>query len=60
MEQNKKPATRKIGEISEKKSCNHPDHNPPAMIVLEPGFYEYECPACGYIQNFNVNPKPIL
>jgi predicted RNA-binding Zn-ribbon protein involved in translation (DUF1610 family) len=30
-----------------KKICLHPEHNPPMHIVLEPGKYEYTCPACG-------------
>ena len=27
--------------------CRHPEHNPPNMIVLSPGKYEYTCPGCG-------------
>ena len=30
------------------KLCMHPEHNPPGMIVLQPGTYEYSCPACGH------------
>jgi hypothetical protein len=26
--------------------CMYPEHNPPMHIVLEPGEYEHECPAC--------------
>ncbi len=29
------------------KPCFHPEHNPPMHIVLQPGTYEYTCPACG-------------
>lgn len=29
-----------------RKMCQHPSHDPPNMIVLEPGVYEHECPAC--------------
>ena len=28
------------------KTCKHPEHNPPSHIVLDPGNYEYTCPAC--------------
>jgi hypothetical protein len=28
------------------RSCLHPEHNPPTMIVLEPGAYVYTCPKC--------------
>ena len=34
--------------------CTHPGHNPPMHIVLEPGEYEYMCPACGKITTFTV------
>lgn len=27
--------------------CVHPEHNPPNMMVFEPGTYEHECPSCG-------------
>lgn len=27
--------------------CHSPEHNPPGMIGLPPGSYEYICPACG-------------
>ena len=36
---------RKIADIP--RSCNHPEHNPPNMIVLSPGVYEHTCPGCG-------------
>lgn len=42
------------------KSCRHPDHYPPNMIVLEPGVYEYEYPACGLVQQVVVPAKPTL
>jgi len=32
-----------------KPPCNHPEHNPPNMIVLSPGLHRYQCPACGQI-----------
>jgi hypothetical protein len=43
---------RKISES--KKRCNNPEHNPPMFISLEPGTYEYICPACGHRQVFTV------
>ena len=27
--------------------CMSPEHDPPQHIALEPGTYEYTCPACG-------------
>ena len=38
---------RKIAELDGKLTCSHPDHNPPMHVVLSPGVWEYECPACG-------------
>ena len=38
------------------KECHSPEHNPPMGIVLEPGTYEYTCPACGAKRVFTV-PK---
>lgn len=51
---NKKGSTRKIEDFTEKKGCKDTEHNPPQMIVLEPGTYEHECPSCGNIQVFTV------
>lgn len=34
--------------------CIHPEHNPPSMIYLEPGEYEYTCPGCGEKKRFFV------
>lgn len=28
-------------------SCEDPSHNPPHNLLLEPGDYVWECPACG-------------
>ncbi len=42
----------KIGDIPN--SCLSPEHNPPSMIVLEPGLYRYTCPACGNVVEFTV------
>lgn len=47
--------TRKIHDFSPShSSCNHPEHNPPSMIVLPPGLYEHTCPRCGQKQTFTV------
>lgn len=35
---------RKIAD--EEVPCRHPEHNPPSMMVLEPGTYEHTCPGC--------------
>ena len=37
-----------------KELCQHPEHNPPSHMVLEPGTYEYTCPACHNIVIFTV------
>lgn len=34
--------------------CISYEHDPPMHIVLQPGTYEYTCPACGRIQVFTV------
>lgn len=36
------------------KPCYHPEHNPPTMIVLEPGVYRHTCPQCGHVTEFSV------
>lgn len=39
---------RKIGDVPRaRQTCNHPEHDPPKHIVLEPGIYEHVCPKCG-------------
>lgn len=38
----------------ERKTCHHPEHNPPGMIVLKPGIHTYQCPACGEIQTITI------
>lgn len=42
------------------KICRHPEHNPPAMIVLKPGEYTWKCPACGEEQTFVVQDRSML
>ena len=34
--------------------CRHPGHNVPANLALEPGEYEWTCPACGHVVRFYV------
>ena len=41
-----KGGTRKIGDAPPR-PCQDPEHNPPGMMVYEPGVYEHTCPACG-------------
>lgn len=40
--------TRKVKDIDgwDAKICRDPDHNPPTMMVYQPGVYEHECPSC--------------
>jgi hypothetical protein len=40
--------------------CNHPEHNPPNMIVLPPGVYEHTCPRCHHKKTFIVRQEPRL
>lgn len=30
------------------RKCDSPQHQPPGMIVLEPGSHTWACPACGF------------
>ena len=39
------------GPVDHSKRCNDREHNPPGMIVLKPGTYEYTCPSCGATQS---------
>jgi len=51
----KRGGLRKIeGKKWIKKQCMSPEHNPPMHIVLQPGTYEYVCPACGNKIKFTV------
>jgi hypothetical protein len=43
---------RKIADI--KPPCLNPEHNPPSMIVLQPGIYQHICPGCGHSTTFTV------
>ena len=46
--------TRKVSDLPSHESCLHPEHNLPLHIVLPPGVYEHECPACHYLQVFTI------
>lgn len=39
--------------------CNHPEHDPPGMLVQEPGTYTWQCPRCGREVTYVVPPRPI-
>lgn len=41
------------------KQCRHPNHNPPSMIVLQPGVHTYQCPACKQEQTLTIH-KPMM
>lgn len=41
-------------------TCNHPEHDPPGMIVLKPGVHTYVCPKCGQEQRVIIPPAPTL
>ncbi len=43
---------RKIADAPQQ--CLSPEHNPPSMIHLDPGTYEYVCPSCGHKTTFTV------
>lgn len=38
--------------------CVHPQHEPPIMMQLEPGSYEWSCPACANVISFVVPERP--
>lgn len=46
--------TIKIKDFDSQDYCGHPEHDPPTMIVFEPGEYEHTCPGCGKKQRFIV------
>ena len=47
--------TRKIKDLKRFNPCMHPEHDPPSMMVFEPGVYEHECPACHRVITFTVH-----
>jgi len=52
----KRGGIRKIGDVPEKKVCNHPEHNPPMHWSPPPGTYEYVCPSCGNKKTIHIGP----
>ena len=52
--------TSKIKDLKEPVICRHPEHDPPNMMVYQPGVYEHVCPACGRKQTFTVRQKTWL
>lgn len=34
--------------------CLEPEHNPPSQVSMQPGWYEYTCPACGHVVRVGV------
>lgn len=43
-----------------KERCRDREHNPPSMVVYEPGVYEHTCSSCGNKQTFVVAEGPTL
>jgi len=52
--------TRKIRDVEEFRTCTDPEHNPPSMMVFQPGVYEHECPRCGRKIEFTVRSKYMM
>ncbi len=50
---------KKIETWPKLKICRHPEHNPPAHIVLEPGSYSHTCPGCGKEQVFTIQESSL-
>lgn len=42
---------------NEKEFCRHPEHHPPASIVLRPGWHTWECPSCKEQTTIQVEPR---
>lgn len=49
--------TRKIAELP--RVCTSAQHDPPSMMVYEPGVWEHVCPDCGARQVFTVT-RPVF
>lgn len=50
--------TRKIADAwKPSPPCPHPEHEPPSMVLLQPGTYEHECPVCHAKYVFTVHTK---
>jgi hypothetical protein len=43
-----------IYRATARRPCISPEHNPPSHMVMEPGEYEWTCPACGDVMPFTV------
>jgi hypothetical protein len=43
-----------IKDYTKDMPCQHPEHNPPNCIALQPGEYRYTCPGCGKETVFTV------
>lgn len=43
----------------DKDECMSSEHNPPTLVYLQPGKWEWTCPQCGYSQVLIV-PKVTL
>jgi hypothetical protein len=39
--------------------CTSPEHDPPSMLVQQPGTYTWKCPHCGREVTYVVPPRPI-
>jgi hypothetical protein len=46
--------TRKIADLPNHDTCRDPAHDPPTMMLFEPGVYEHTCPSCGHATRFVV------
>lgn len=53
-ETRKQGGTRKIADAPPP-PCRDPEHEPPKMMVFEPGTYEHICPTCGKKTIFTVS-----
>lgn len=45
---------KQIQDWTKIKTCRHPEHRPPSMMVFKPGAYEHRCPGCGQRSYFTV------
>lgn len=54
--------TRKIKELDswDTTICRNPNHNPPGMMVYQPGLWEHTCPSCKRSFTFIVRPNHLV
>lgn len=52
--------TRKVRDLQQPQVCRDREHDPPSMMVFEPGEYEHWCPSCGRILRFVITTKASL